>query len=73
MRQTMQKCMLAVGAASLLGLGAFGCSHSVEQARADYHYDKAQRAADHGRYEKAAREQRAANIEEHRAEEAPLP
>ena len=69
----MRKWMLAMSAASMLGLGAFGCSHSVDEARADYHHDKAERAAEHGRYDKAAREQRAADIDERKAEEAPLP
>ncbi len=69
----MRKWMLAMSAGSLLALGAFGCSHTVDQARADYHQDKAERAADHGLYDKAAREQRAADIDEHKAEEAPLP
>ena len=69
----MRKWMLAMSAASLLGLGAVGCSHSVDEARADYHQDKAERAAEHGRYDKAAREQRAADIDERKAEEAPLP
>ncbi|HEX4456461.1 MAG TPA: hypothetical protein VIA18_00745 [Polyangia bacterium] len=62
-----------MSATSMLALGAVGCSHTVDQARADYHQDKADRAADHGRYIKAAHEQRAADIDERKAEEAPLP
>lgn len=69
----MRKWMLAMSATSMLSLGAVGCSHTVDQARADYHQDKADRAAENGRYIKAGREQRAADIDEHKAEEAPLP
>lgn len=69
----MHKLMLALGAASMLALGAFGCSHSLEQAKADYHQDRADRAAEHGHYYKAAREEHKANREQIKADEAPLP
>jgi hypothetical protein len=69
----MRKLMLSLAAAGTLALAAFGCSHTVEEAKADYHQDKADRAADHGRYDKAAREQNAADRNQVKADEAPLP
>lgn len=49
-----------------------GCSH-VDRARADYHEDRAQRAAEHGHFIKAAKEERKANRAERDAETDPLP
>lgn len=69
----MRKLMLAMGAVSMLGFGAFGCSHSLHEAKADYHQDRADRAASHGNYYKAAREEHAAQREERKADYAPLP
>ena len=70
----MRKLMLAMGALSALALGgAFGCSHSIHQAKADYHEDRAERAAEHGHFGKAIREERKANREEREADRAPLP
>ncbi len=69
----MRKLMVSLAACGVLGLAAFGCSHSMEEAKADYHQDKAERAADHGRYDKAAREQNAADRDKVKADEAPLP
>lgn len=69
----MRKMVLAMSAVGALTLGAFGCSHSMEQAKADYHHDKAERAAEHGHFIKAAHEQHKANIDEDKAESAPLP
>jgi sRNA-binding protein len=67
----MRKLVLAMGA--VLALGAFGCSHSLREAKADYHQDRADRAAEHGNYYKAAREEHKANREERKADYAPLP
>jgi hypothetical protein len=69
----MRKLMLAFGAVSALTLGAFGCSHSLHEAKADYHQDRADRAAEHGNYYKAAREERKADRDEMKADSAPLP
>ena len=69
----MQRIMLAIGAAATLAMGAFGCSHSLNRARAEYHEDKAERAAEHGHYYKAAREERKAQHDEYKAETSPLP
>lgn len=69
----MHKLILAFGAVSALALGSFGCSHSLHEAKADYHQNRAERAAEHGNYYKAAREEHKANREERRADEAPLP
>ena len=69
----MRKIMLALGAVSALTLGAFGCSHSMQEAKADYHQDSADRAAAHGDYYKAAREEHKADRDEVKADSAPLP
>ena len=69
----MRKLMLSLAACGTLSLAAFGCSHTVEEAKADYHQDKADRAAEHGRYYKAAREEHAADRDKVKADEAPLP
>ena len=69
----MRKLMLAFGAVSALTLGAFGCSHSLHEAKADYHQDRAEHAAEHGNYYKAAREEHKAQRDEVKADEAPLP
>jgi hypothetical protein len=54
------------------GLGVAGCAH-VDEARADYHHRRAERAAEHGHYYKAWKEQRKANRAERDAETDPLP
>lgn len=69
----MRKLILAVGAAASLGLCAFGCSHTVDSARADYHRSRAEHAAEHGDYAKAADQQRKADIDQSKAATAPLP
>lgn len=69
----MRKLMLALTAVSTLALGAFGCSHSLREAKADYHQDRAERAAEHGNYYKAAREERKADRDQRKADYAPLP
>jgi len=53
------------------GLGV-GCAH-VDEARADYHQRRADRAARHGHYYKAMREEHKANRAERDAERDPLP
>jgi hypothetical protein len=68
----MRKMMLALGATTMLTVGAFGCAAS-HRASSDYHHDRAEAAADHGHFIKAAKEEHKANREEHRAETAPLP
>ena len=69
----MRKLILACGAVSALALGAFGCSHSLHEAKADYHQNRAERAAARGNYYKAAREENKAGREERKADYAPLP
>lgn len=69
----MRKLMLALGALSALGLAAFGCSHSLHEAKADYHQERADRAAEHGNYYKAAHEERKADRDQSKADYAPLP
>ncbi len=49
-----------------------GCRH-VDHARADYHEDRAERAADHGHFIKAAKEEHKANRADRDAEHDPLP
>jgi hypothetical protein len=69
----MRKLTLALGAVSALTLGAFGCSHTLHEAKADYHQDRADRAAEHGDYYKAAREEHKADRDQVKADSAPLP
>jgi len=69
----MRKLMLAMGAFSALALSAFGCSHAIHEAKADYHEDRAHEAAEHGHFGKAIREERKADREERRADRAVLP
>jgi hypothetical protein len=57
------------GLALVLGLG---CG-TVDRTRADYHQNRADRAAEHGHYYKAAKEQRKADRAEWKAEHDPLP
>jgi hypothetical protein len=59
---------VAVGFAGFTG----GCAH-VDRERAEYHREKAERAAEHGRVFKAAHEERKANAAERDAETDPLP
>jgi hypothetical protein len=68
----MRKAMLALATTTVLVMGGIGCGH-VDRARADYHRERADRAADHGHLIKAAREEHKANVAEHRAEHDPLP
>jgi sRNA-binding protein len=65
--------MLAFGAVAALAVGALGCSHSLHEAKAEYHQNRAERAAEHGNYYKAAHEERKANRDEYKANSAPLP
>ena len=67
----MRKLILA--AASALALGAFGCSHTYHEAKADYHQNRADAAAEHGNYYKAAHEQQKADVDHSKADYAPLP
>ena len=69
----MRKLMVALGTVSALALGAFGCSHTYNEAKADYHESRAEHAAEHGNYDKAAREQHKAQTDEAKADYAPLP
>jgi hypothetical protein len=69
----MRKLMLAMAAVSTLALSAFGCSRSLHQAKANYHEDRADRAARHGHFGTAIREDRKAAHEEREADRAPLP
>jgi hypothetical protein len=66
----MRKLLMLAGT---FGLLAGGCSHYAERRAAEYHQAKADRAARHGNYYKAAREERKADIDRERAAEAPLP
>jgi hypothetical protein len=68
----MRKVMLALGATAMLSLSAFGCAAS-HRARADYHHNRAEAAADRGHFIKAAKEEHKADVQEHRADTAPLP
>ncbi len=67
----MRKVFVWTGVACLLGL--IGCSRSLEKARADAHQDRAERALEHGRFRKAAKEERKAEKAREREEDAPLP
>lgn len=69
----MRRLMLAIGAVASLGLGALGCSHSVDEARADYHQSRAEHAAQKGDYAKAADQQRKEMQDRGKAATAPLP
>ncbi len=69
----MRKLMIGTGVAATLALGAFGCSHTVDNARASYHESRAESAASHGNYAKAAEHQNKAEIDRSKAETAPLP
>lgn len=64
--------LLALTAAAGL-LAATGCSRTVERTEAHYYQHRADSAAEHGRYYKAAREQDKADRAYERSEEAPLP
>jgi hypothetical protein len=69
----MRKLMLFTGVAVTLALGAFGCSHTIDTERANYHESRAESAARHGDYAKAAEHQRKEEIDRSKAETAPLP
>ena len=69
----MRKIGWALGAGALFALGAVGCSHSMGEAKADYHQERADSAASHGNYYKAADQQRKADIDRDKAATAPLP
>ena len=58
--------------ALLLAGGASGCA-TVDRTRADYHEHRAERAAAHGNYRAADRQERKAEEDEWKAEHAPLP
>jgi hypothetical protein len=69
--QTIQVALirfLALGACFL----QFGCAH-VDRARAEHHEAKAERAAEHGHFRKAVKEERKAHRAEENAERDPLP
>ncbi len=53
-------------------LGTAGCAH-VDRTRADYHEDRAERAASHGHFVKAAKEEHKANRADRDAARDPLP
>jgi hypothetical protein len=57
----MRKLMLAAA----LALGAFGCSHTCQEAKADYHHDGVHSAAQH--------EQQKTDADQAKANYAPLP
>ncbi len=60
------------GAMALAFVAVAGCAH-VDEMRADRHEDRAERAAEHGHFVKAAKEEHKANREERQAEHEPLP
>ena len=64
----MKKTILGLACLSLFG-GAFGCASSAEHERREAmrHEYRAQRAAAYGDYDRAAAEQRQANIDRQRA------
>jgi hypothetical protein len=64
---------LILAAATALSLGALGCSHTYHEAKADYHQNRADSAAEHGNYYKAAHEQQKADTDQAKANYAPLP
>jgi hypothetical protein len=66
----VKRAMLWTGALALAAVA--GCAH-VDRARADYHEDRAQRAAEHGHFVKAAKEERKSNQAERDAEHDALP
>lgn len=66
----MNKRMGFIAATALLAVG--GCAH-VDRARADYHENRAERAAEHGHFVKAAKEERKAARADHDARTDPLP
>ncbi len=59
--------------AAWVGLGAVACSHTVDSARTEYHQTRAEHAAQHGNYAKAADQERKAHIDARKAATAPLP
>lgn len=63
----MRRVLIMGAALAMIGAG-FGCSRSLDKAKADYHQNRADRAAANGDYYKAAKQQRAADI--NRAHEA---
>jgi hypothetical protein len=65
----MRKLVLA----SALALGAFGCSSTYHEAKADYHANRAESASEHGNYAKAANQENKAAREQQKADYAPLP
>ncbi len=64
--------MRTLAIAALVG-GLLGGCATADRARAQYHQDRADRAAAHGHYGEAARQQHKAEIDEWKAEHAPLP
>jgi hypothetical protein len=59
--------------AGLMTLFVGGCSHYAASKSADYHQQKADRAAERGNYGVAADQQRKADVDRDRAATAPLP
>ena len=58
----MRKILMIGATLSLLGAG-FGCSRTLDKARASYHQERADRAAAKGNYYKAAEQQRKADVD----------
>jgi outer membrane lipoprotein SlyB len=67
----MRKLMLVGSAMAMFAVG--GCSHYVANKGAEYHQAKADQAARHGDYGKAADQERKADRDADRAAAAPLP
>jgi hypothetical protein len=65
--------MLKLMLAAAVALGAFGCSHTCQQAKADYHQSRADSATENGNRDKAAHEQQKADTDQAKANYAPLP
>ena len=57
----MRWIIATLATAGLLSAG-FGCSRTLDRERASYHEHKADRAAAHGNYHAAAKQQDKANI-----------
>lgn len=68
----MSRLRIIMAALGLVSLAGVGCAH-VDEQRADYHHDKADRAAEHGHLIKAAHEERKANEADRDAAHDPLP
>ena len=67
----MRKALILLAAGG--SLGGLGCSRSLSRARANYYQQRAERAEEHGRYDKAAKEEHKAARANEDAYSAPLP